>query len=149
MMIKLKDILLEGKLGDCYQAAGRLAIEMMGNPKALLVHGMVDGQGSLDGKRYGHAWLEVGFEVYDYSNGRDLKLPKKVYYQMGNIREEDNKYYKSKEALRWMQKVAHWGPWEMTGDVVMAEDIPDSTGEIGIQDMRINPIELEDIKDMI
>ena len=77
-MIKLKQILLEGKLGDCYQASGRLAIEMMGNPKVLLVHGMVNGQGSLEGKRYGHAWLEVGDTIYDHSNGRELELPKRV-----------------------------------------------------------------------
>ena len=148
-MIKLKQILLEGKLGDCYQASGRLAIEMMGNPKVLLVHGMVNGQGSLEGKRYGHVWLEVGDTIYDHSNGRELELPKRVYYQMGNIQEEDNKYYKSKEALRWMQKAMHWGPWEMSGDVVMAEDIPDSTGEIGKQDLKIAPNELEDIEQLI
>ena len=138
-MIKLKQILLEGKLGDCYQASGRLAIEMMGNPKVLLVHGMVNGQGSLEGNRYGHAWLEVGDTIYDHSNGRELELPKRVYYQMGNIQEEDNKYYKSKEALRWMQKVMHWGPWEMSGGVVklQTEDIPDVRGEIGRRKQRI------------
>ena len=148
-MIKLKQILLEGKLGDCYQAAGRLIMEHIGNPKAKLVHGMVDGQGSLDGKRYGHAWVEVGLEVYDHSNGRKLKLPTKVYYQMGNIREEDNKYYKYKDAAKFMVEDGTWGPWEMTGDVVMAEDIPDSTGEIGKQDLKIAPIELDQINQII
>ena len=51
-MTKLKDLLKEigllteakGK-GDCYQAAGRLIMNFMGENKAKLVHGMVNGQG--------------------------------------------------------------------------------------------------------
>ena len=43
----------------------------------------------------------------------------------------------------------HWGPWEMSGDVVMAEEIPDAHPEIGDQELRINPSELEDIKQLI
>lgn len=137
-MIKLKQILTEG-MGDCYQAAGRLAIEMMGNPTAKLVHGMVNGQGRLDGIRFGHAWVEVGNKVYDYSNGKNLKMAKGKYYAAGDIKPKDNKYYKSKEALRWMQKAMHWGPWEMSGAVVklQTEDIPDVRGEIGRRKQRI------------
>ena len=147
-MIKLKQILIEG-MGDCYQAAGRLIMNFIGDENHILVHGMVNGQGSLEGKRYGHAWLEVGDTIYDHSNGRELELPKRVYYQMGNIREEDNKYYKYIDAAKFMVEDGTWGPWEMSGDVVMAEDIPDSNSDIGKQDLRINYNELESIKDMI
>ena len=52
-MIKLKQILQEG-LGDCYQAGGRLIMNFFGDKEHRLVHGMVNGQGALEGMRYGH-----------------------------------------------------------------------------------------------
>ena len=73
-MIKLKQILLEG-MGDCYQAAGRLIMSKM---NGKLVHGMVNGQGSLDGIRFGHAWVEVGSKVFDYSNIKKLGTYDKI-----------------------------------------------------------------------
>ena len=96
-MIKLKGLLTEIAQGDCYEAAGNLILPMFSEheiPKgAEMVHGMVDGQGALQGKRYGHAWVETDDTVYDYSNGRKLKIPKAMYYGLGNIRKEDNKYF--------------------------------------------------------
>ena len=46
-MIKLKQILLEGTMGDCYPAGGNLIIESHPDKNYKLVHGMVNGQGSL------------------------------------------------------------------------------------------------------
>mgnify|MGYP003658746031 CR=1 FL=1 len=74
-MIKLKQILTEG-MGDCYQAAGRLIMEYIG--KGKLVHGMVNGQGSLEGIRFGHAWVEVGSKVLDHSNSKKKSIQKNV-----------------------------------------------------------------------
>ena len=149
-MIKLKQILLEGKMGDCYPAAGRLAIEMLGDKKVILVHGMVNGQGMLEGKRFGHAWVEYdNRKVMDHSNGKQLEVPKDAYYALGGVKEEDNKYYLPNKAIRMMTKSMHWGPWEMSGDTVMAEEIPDANPEIGKHDIRINPNELEDIEQLI
>tara|TARA_B100000287_G_C20498718_1_gene728210 strand:+ start:84 stop:515 length:432 start_codon:yes stop_codon:yes gene_type:complete len=133
-MIKLKDILTEGR-GDCYQAAGRLIMAHMG--KGKLVHGMVNGQGRLDGIRFGHAWVEVGSKVLDHSNGKKKSLPKKVYYALGRIKPSQCKYYTGTEAAKWMVKSKHWGPWEMSGNTVMAEEIPDVKGEIGKKKQRI------------
>ena len=56
-MIKLKQILLEA-LGDCYQAGGRLIMNFFGDKEHKLVHGMVSGQGQLEGVRFGHCWVE-------------------------------------------------------------------------------------------
>ena len=130
-MIKLKQLLLEADLGDCYQAAGNLAISFIGDTKAKLVHGMVNGQGSLEGIRFGHSWVEYGNKVLDHSNGKKREMPKSVYYKLGKIKPEQNKYYTSEEAIKWMMKSKHWGPWQMSGDTVMAEEIPDNKREIG------------------
>ena len=129
-MIKLKDILTEST-GDCYQAAGNLAIRFIGDSKAKLVHGMVNGQGALEGIRFGHSWVEYGNKVLDHSNGKKKEMPKSVYYKLGKIKPEQNKYYTSEEAIKWMMKSKHWGPWQMSGDTVMAEEIPDDKREIG------------------
>lgn len=144
-MIKLKTILLEIALGDCYQAAGRLMTSLPDGH--TLVHGMVNGQGSLDGKRFGHAWVETDDTVLDYSNGRELEIPKAVYYAIGRIKEDDNKYYNKDETLKWILKTEHWGPWEMSGDVVdISEDIPDQPKEVGKEDVRLSRRELQTIK---
>ena len=136
-MIKLKDILLEGKMGDCYPAGGRLIMNFFGDKNHKLVHGMVNGQGALEGKRYGHCWVESRDTVLDHSNGRKLEVPKQVYYALGRINPKECKYYTAEEAAKFMVEEGHWGPWEMTGDVVMAEDIPDEKREIGKQDIKI------------
>ena len=136
-MIKLKQILLEGKLGDCYQAGGRLVMEFFGDKEHKLVHGMVNGQGALEGMRYGHCWVESRDTVLDHSNGRKLEIPKQVYYALGRVDTKECKYYTPEESAKFMVDKGHWGPWEMSGDVVMAEDIPDAKPEIGKQDMKI------------
>ena len=137
-MIKLKDILTEGK-GDCYQAAGRLIIDFMGDKKATLVHGMVNGRGALEGLRFGHAWVEYGSKVLDHSNGKKQEIPKQLYYSMGGIKSSECKYYKPIQVLKFMRKIQHWGPWQMSGDTVKLyqEDIPDAKGEIGKKNQRI------------
>ena len=113
-MIKLKQILLEG-MGDCYQAAGRLIMSKM---NGKLVHGMVHGQGPLNGLKFGHAWVEVGGKVLDYSNNQKRSLPKKVYYILGAIDPAECHYYSGTEAAKKMLKHKHWGPWDMTGTTV-------------------------------
>lgn len=133
-MIKLKALLTEA-MGDCYQAAGRLIIEYMS--KGRLVHGMVNGQGKLTGLKFGHAWIEAGSKVYDHSNGKKKSMPKKVYYALGRINPNECKYYDGKKATKWMVKTGHWGPWEMSGDPIMVEDIPDIKGEIGKKNLKI------------
>ena len=65
-MIKLKQILQEG-LGDCYQAGGRLIMNFFGDKEHKLVHGMVNGQGALEGIRFGHCWVESKDTVLDLS----------------------------------------------------------------------------------
>ena len=145
-MIKLKNILLEGRMGDCYEAGGKLIMNFFGDKNHKLVHGMVNGQGSLEGKRYGHCWVESRDTILDHSNGRKLEIPKPVYYAMGRINPKECKYYTPEESAKFILDTGQWGPWEMSGDTVMAEDIPDASSEIGKQDIRLNSNELRSIK---
>ena len=109
----------KAKKGDCYEAAGRLALEFGRGkyPNAELVHGVA--LNSLDFMPMGHAWVEVGNTCYDYSNGRKLKVPKKEYYHSGAIGELMEKGYKQHrykgiKVAEMILKYEHWGPWEDT-----------------------------------
>ena len=110
----------KAKKGDCYEAAGRLALEFIRgkHPNAVLVHGVA--LNSLDYQPMGHAWVEVGSTVYDYSNGKKAKQQKLFYYNHGAIDGLMKKGYKQfrykgeKIALNIL-KHEHWGPWENTG----------------------------------
>ena len=130
--------LYERAMGDCYPAGGRLIMNFFGDKDHRLVHGMVDGQGALEGMRYGHCWVESKDTVLDHSNGKKLEIPTKVYYALGRVDPAECKYYSPKEAARFMSEEEHWGPWEMSGDPVsINEDIPDDQKEIGKREIKI------------
>ena len=79
-----------------------------------LVHGEVTGQGPLEGVNYGHAWVEDGNTVIDVSNGKNVRIPKSVYYAVGNIKNNGNIHvYKPKEFRQKMMQSKHWGPWDL------------------------------------
>jgi len=110
-MIKFKDILSESKLGDCFDAAYNYVTRK--DNEATLVHGFVSGQRSLSGVRYTHAWNEKGNDVIDNSNGRSIKVPKELYYAIGNIKESECKYYNIDQVNKMSLKFRHKGPWEI------------------------------------
>ena len=114
------------KKGDCYEASGRLALDTIRGTgtlgkykdKVVLVHGVV--LNSLDYEPMGHAWVEVGSKVYDYSNGRKITESKSNYYHMGVIKELMKKgykqhRYKGMEVAEAVVKHGTWGPWENQG----------------------------------
>ena len=88
------DIPKNNKGGDCYEVAGRYLMDesLKGNKNLILVHGEVEGQGPIAGIRYGHAWIEDGEMIVDKSGGRNIQLPKIIYYSIGNI--NPNKVFK-------------------------------------------------------
>ena len=72
----------------------------------------VTGQGSLEGIKYGHCWVEDGNTVIDKSNGRNLKMPRAFYYALGRI--GDNVHvYKPEEFSKKINQYGHWGPWDL------------------------------------
>lgn len=82
----------------------------------ILVQAEVQGQGPLAGKTFGHAWvLDPAVNVvFDYSNGRQVVMPKDVYYKLGHVAELDNIYeYTWEEAMIQMLRTQHYGPWEL------------------------------------
>lgn len=105
--------------GDCYQSSGRIVlndgrgISFVGKP--YLVHAEVRGQGELGNLRFGHAFIEDDKYVYDYSNDRELKIPKEFYYFLGDIKTTEPKYYRYTftQARKKMLESGHFGSWEL------------------------------------
>ena len=103
--------------GDCYEANGRHVMNMMMAPdtkKWKLCHGV--GILQTDGKPFGHAWIEYGGnKCIDKSNGNDINIPKKLYYEIGNFPVKGYKIYKysPEETGLKMVRNKHWGPWDL------------------------------------
>jgi len=100
--------------GDCFQVAGRAMITPE-VPEMRLVHAYVTGQGPIAGKRFSHAWNEIGDVVLDYSNGRQVVMRKPQYYELGQVTTEPGEYavYDDTQAKKRMVQTRHWGPWDL------------------------------------
>ena len=107
------------ELGDCYESAAKNIMKIGANKSGehfRLIHAEVAGQGRLEGVTYGHAFLldTKNNMIVDTSNGRDLHLPKSLYYALGCIDEIGNIYeYTHLETLNNLVKFKHYGPWEL------------------------------------
>ena len=120
--------------GDCYEAAAKymMSYGLLGsdllrapgvkpNPKLVLVHAEIVGQGAIAGLKYGHAWVEDGEMVIDVSNGRNIRMPKVIYESLANLRRHDSTppfqpnwhRYTGKQAAAKMVKHRHFGPWDL------------------------------------
>ena len=102
--------------GDCYEAAGKYMLEecLQGCANLRLVHAEVMGQGPLEGVTYGHAFVVDGVMVIDRSNGRNIRMPKDLYYFIGRINELDNIHeYTYQQMCQRMLKTRIWGPWDL------------------------------------
>lgn len=104
--VDLDDIPEENKHGNCYVVAMNTFIEKPYQYK--LVHGIVTGQGAIEGIQYGHAWVEDGDTVIDNTVGR--KIPKDVYYAIGNI--DYVHRYNLSEVAKMVDKYETYGPWD-------------------------------------
>ena len=117
-------------LGDCYEVHGRFMLNNFREAdEYILVHAEVIGQGSLAGVPYGHCFLihKATDTVRDLSNGRDLEMPRAIYYMLGKIdisRYFDDELgivertpkiyeYTREEAMEWMSETGTFGPWEL------------------------------------
>ena len=152
-MMKFKKFLTEAKLGDCFQVAGRAMIKLEPNMEKAgykLVHAYVQGEGELEGRRFGHAFNMLGDVVFDNSNGNNIVVRKEGYFEQGGINpKEKGAYveYNAEDSLLKMAKHQHYGPWDL--DMSLEEEIPDNKREIGKKKIRISSKELNIIKSEI
>ena len=99
--------------GSCYEdALNYFSIQSIRNKKLKLVHGLVTGQGPIEGVVYGHAWVEDGNTIIDATKKPVLKIPKQLYYAIGNIRTVFR--YDRTEVSQMVSKFKTYGPWEST-----------------------------------
>lgn len=107
----IDDIPEENKHGDCFVAALH---KFMENPKRYtLVHGVVTGQGPLEGVEYCHAWVidENTDTVIDMTLPKNMqKLPVELYYGIGRI--SITKEYKASDVAKMVNKYGTYGPWD-------------------------------------
>ena len=111
--------------GDCYEAAAHYILSIGnsmygGTPGAAsnlrVVHAEVAGQGPLEGTTFGHGFVVdmAADMVIDKSNGRDLQLPRMLYYAIGGIDEIGNYHeYTYDETVAKMLQTGHYGPWDL------------------------------------
>jgi len=96
--------------GDCMQVAVNTVLN-----EADMLHcvGVVSGQGRLLGHRFAHAWVETpSGDVIDRSNDKDTRVPKELYYILGNISPELVQRYARTEVRDLVLRHEHYGPWE-------------------------------------
>lgn len=115
--------------GDCYERNGTLITDLLISflrdmsplshcSDPMLVHGLVVGEGSIEGVEHGHCWIEDGDVVYDFSNGRTLIHRKSEYYRLGRIRDEADRLYRytPEEVRRKILDFEHWGPRDLESE---------------------------------
>ena len=118
------------RMGDCYEVHAKWMVDNFRKAdEYVLVHAEVIGQGQLAGVPYGHCFLihKATDTVRDMSNGRDLELPRVLYYHLGKI--DQSEYwddtmgrvsrtpkiyeYTREEVMEWMSETGTFGPWEL------------------------------------
>ena len=143
----------EDACGDCFSKAGRALMdteEQLINDTTL-VHAMVRGQGKLEGRRFPHAWTEMGDVVFDGANGNNIVMRKEQYYALGGVEETKGAFarYEHSKGLGNMLKHGHWGPWDLDDTLDEEKDMSKSRiakalDEEG-RDYKKNPIDIDSI----
>lgn len=122
--------------GNCFEDAAVYITDLWlrGKPTdgVLLCHGIVTGQGPIEGLKITHGWIEYTLEipdlralldgkggtnaltmVRDYSNGNTIEVPREAYYKIGRIDAATVIRYTVEEALQWLDKTGHYGAWQL------------------------------------
>jgi len=145
--------------GDCMEAAANFMMRCHSNffgeqeknmKGAVLVHALVWGQGTVMGMRFPHAWVENGDTVIDRSNGRDIRMDKRVYYAMGQIKPKETgtyKVYTYQEMKKKLTSTRHYGPWDL--DERLEETTISSKRQIGKRNRKISPSLLSALKENV
>jgi hypothetical protein len=146
--------------GDCMSAAANLMmrfysdffgkrLKATGSP--VLVHALVYGQGAAKGLRFPHAWVEDADTVIDQSNGRDIRMDKRVYYAIGGIKpKEKGAYvkYSYPDMKKKLLSTRHYGPWDLDERLEESAAIDDKR-KIGKRKKRVSQELLSMLKEGI
>lgn len=73
-----------------------------------VVHGLILGQGPIEGIEHGHAWLEINNRVVDLEN--EVSMSKYEYEHLARLQYKVS--YSIKEAIEQMLESGHKGPWD-------------------------------------
>lgn len=100
--------------GQCYRLAYQyFDKESYRSPGMLLVHGLVTGQGRLEGKMFDHAWVEYKGTVFDFTlPTKYQKLPLEVYYKISRLDEKSLIKYTPRQVNEQAIKHGTYGPWD-------------------------------------
>lgn len=104
------DIPEDNKHGNCFVVAYHTFLE---DPERYtLVHGVVTGQGTIEGIQYVHAWVLDGNTVID--NTSVGEIDKRLYYAIGNI--QITREYDFEDVMKLSVKYGTYGPWDSVFD---------------------------------
>lgn len=113
--------------GDCFVANAKHVLDR-DRTKTLCHSYVTPVMGPLRNVKHEHAWLEKGDTVYDFSNNRELEVPKDVFYILGQIDKKKVKRYSYNDVIRNIKEHKHWGPWETLSEQL--HEIGDARGKI-------------------
>ena len=96
-------------LGECFNKTADYALDHWDESDDVkIIHGLIIGQGPIEGILHGHAWLQKGDQVIDLEN--NISLDVSTYEALAQIKYK--KEYTIKEALKAMSEAGHKGPWD-------------------------------------
>jgi len=106
------DVPADNQNGTCYQDAMTYMMRhsKRGKDDILLCHGLVVGQGAIEGILYGHAWVEKGNKVIDETI--PIVIDKRAYYAIGKIKEKNVFRYTYSDISEKVTEFKTYGPWE-------------------------------------
>ncbi len=110
-------------MGNCYRAAVTLAMDAraLGLVNVAVIQGTLMGEGSLEGVRFGHSWVEANIPgettrvAIDYSSGNSLIMDRDAFRFLQQA--QDVHEYDVSEAES-LSATGDYGPW--TADVLNA-----------------------------
>jgi len=99
--------------GNCYLNAIQFVIKY-DEEDYKVCHGIVRGQGRIDGNYISHAWVEDHTHCYDTDarTNNVCKISKILYYAIGNIKPSEVRRYNRVEVFENISKVDNAGPWD-------------------------------------
>ena len=98
--------------GECYEVSAKMVMDAWirdKTTKLVLVHGVIPKRGVVP--EHGHAWVEDGDECIDNSTGKNIRMPRELYYALGEI--TVTKKYTADQTAKKLLKHKHYGHWDL------------------------------------